>query len=65
MERVLEQEVLAGDLVAEWRDHLVDLLLHGVSSATPEKAKPKPPSARSIRDHLFGEETSAQTRGPG
>lgn len=53
MERVLEQEVLAGDLVAEWRDHLVDLLLHGVSAVAPGPGKPTPPPGRSIRDTIF------------
>jgi AcrR family transcriptional regulator len=63
MERVLEQEVLSGELAAEWRDHLVDLLLNGVSAQPAGDAKPLPPPGRSIRDTIFDAPSEEGTAG--
>ena len=63
MERVLEQEVLAGDTVTEWRDHIVDLLLNGVSAFPESASKPPPPEGRSIRNTLYNEESGVETAG--
>lgn len=63
MERVLEQEVLAGDAIGEWREHIVDLLLNGVSALPDTASKPLPPEGRSIRNSLYGEESGVETAG--
>jgi AcrR family transcriptional regulator len=55
MERVFEQDVLAGESVAEWRDHIVDLLLYGISVENQETRKPLPPTKRSIKDTISGD----------
>jgi TetR/AcrR family transcriptional regulator len=54
MERVLEQEVLSGEAVAEWRDHIVDLLMNGVAQCESSAAKPEPPPSKTIQNNFFG-----------
>lgn len=63
METVLEQEVLSGDLIVEWREHIIDLLLNGVSAFPEHEVKPPPPEGRSIRATIFGDESDVETAG--
>jgi TetR/AcrR family transcriptional regulator len=54
MERILEQELLSGEAIVEWRDHIVDLLMNGVAQCNPNTAKAQPPPSRAIPKDLFG-----------
>jgi TetR/AcrR family transcriptional regulator len=63
MERVLEQEVLTGEAVQEWREHVVDLLLYGVSASGPDLSKPLPPEGRSISPSIFEDGTEEDHAG--
>ena len=54
LERVLERELLSGEAIGEWRDHIVDLLMNGVVQCDPSVAKPEPPPSRIVPNNLFG-----------
>jgi len=63
MERILEQEMLSDDATAEWREHIVDLLLNGVAAFPEAAVKPTPPQGRAIRNTLYSEESDVETAG--
>jgi TetR/AcrR family transcriptional regulator len=43
IERVLDRPLLTPEAISEWREHMVDLLLNGVSVCPPTGDKPLPP----------------------
>jgi len=60
MERMLEQDVLSSEAIAEWRDHIVDLLLNGVVTCPEGGSKPDPPESHVLRDTVYGTDPGAE-----
>jgi TetR/AcrR family transcriptional regulator len=52
MDRLLEQEVLSPEAIAEWRDHIVDLLQYGVRTCPPDQNRPVPPPSKALRGNI-------------